>query len=1010
MLVGLVATGAGAEPEQYLYEVWQHEQGLPQISVLALVQDDDGYLWLGTLEGLVRFDGLGFTVFNRSNTPQLGSNVVTAVVPDRAGGLWIGTRRGLGRWQDGRLTDITPEDEPVVDVQLLFPDRRGRLWIGSHHGLHRLDGDRRITYTTRDGLAHDFVWAIQDDPEGNLWIGTQEGLSRLENGAFTSYTTRDGLAHDHVRALYEDRRGRLWIGTAEGIQRLEDGRFITCTPGAGPARPAVRLFYENQRGDLWIGTMSGLYRLTDGVFSFYNQETGLPGNRVRAILEDREGSLWIGTLFGGLCRLRDRKIAVVGAAEGLPSDMVWAIRQDRTGNVWVGTDRGLARIAPDGAITTYTTRDGLPHPDVWTLYEDRRGDLWVGTCALGLARLREGAFHAHTRGERSDGCVTCIHEDRAGDLWFGSAGAGLHRLVDGRLHTYTTPDLLSNNVRDLYEDPQGTLWIATDGGLSRHAGGSFSAFTQHDLGTGSIWSLHGDRAGTLWLGFRGDGLGRLRDGKWTRFCVRDGLFDDQVYRILEDSRGRLWMSSNRGIFTVPKQELDDFAAGRISGITSLSFGRTDGMRSNEANGRGHPAGWRTRDGKLWFPTIKGAAIVDADHLDRNAVPPGVVIEEVLVDKQPTDPDRPAVLAAGAKVFEFRYVALSLLAPERIRYRYRLEDFDDDWVDAGTHRLVHYTNLKPGNYRFRVIAANSDGVWNETGDSFEFYLRPAVYQTWYFYLACIVAAGLLGLGVHRYRIRRLVRHNQALHRMKMQLEAKNTELELKHGELEAKNTELERFTYTVSHDLKSPLFTVEGFLGMLEKDAAAGDRERMNADLRYIRDATTKMGRLLEELLELSRIGRIVNPPEEIALGELVREAVELVAGRVSERGVELVIAPEMPMVVADRPRLREVVQNLIENAVKFMGTQEQPRIEITASEEDRETVCHVRDNGIGIDPKYHEQVFGLFDKLDPHGEGTGIGLALVRRILEVHGGRIWVESEGRGRGSTFSFTIPREKG
>jgi len=1014
--LGLLATAAWASPEQYLYDVWQHGEGLPQISVFALAQDDDGYLWLGTLEGVVRFDGLGFTVFNRSNTPQLGSNIINAIAADRDGSLWIGTREGLARWQDGRFVDCTSAAGRVLNVQFLHRDHEGQLWIGSRDGLSRFDGTTLTTFTTRDGLSHNSVWAIQDDRQGHLWIGTQEGLNRLNNGVFTSYTTRDGLVHDRVRALYEDRRGRLWIGTAEGIQSLEEGRFITYTPPSGPAHPAVLLFYEDQRGDLWIGTTSGLYRLTRDVFTFYSKETGLPDNWVRAVLEDREGSLWIGTRLGGLCRLRERRITVLGSAEGLPSDVIWAIRQDRAGNVWIGTDSGLARIAPDGDVTTYTTRDGLPNNDVWALYEDRRGNLWVGTCGLGLARLREGTFRGYTEGGLRQSCVTCIHEDRAGDLWFGTVNAGLHRLVDDQLRSYTIAEgLPSNNVKSLYEDPHGALWIATDGGLTRYANGRFSTLPRQELGHDSVWSLDGDRAGTLWIGTRGHGLGRLRDGTWTHFSVRDGLFD-LVHRILEDSRGRLWMSSNRGIFTVRKQELDDFAAGRISGITSLSFGKTDGMRSNEANGRGDPAGWRTRDGKLWFPTIKGVAIVDADHIERNDVAPNIVIEEVLIDKQPIAPDRRAVLAPGTKVFEFRYVALSFLAPEKIRYRYMLENLDDGWEDAGTRRLAHYTNLAPGSYRFRVIAANSDGVWNLSGDSFEFYLRPAIYQTRYFYLACVAAVALVVLGAHRYRVRQLLRHNQELSRMKMQLEAKNTELELKHAELEAKNveveatnTELERFTYTVSHDLKSPLFTVEGFLGLLEKDAARGDRERMTTDMRHIRVATKRMGQLLDELLELSRIGRVINPPEEAPLDELAREAVALVSGRIAERGVEIVIAPEMPAVLGDRPRLLEVLQNLIENAVKFMGSQEDPRVEITAELRDGETVCHVRDNGIGIDPKYHEKIFGLFNKLDPQVEGTGIGLALVRRIIEVHDGRIGVESEGQGRGSTFWFTIPQKK-
>jgi signal transduction histidine kinase len=394
-------------------------------------------------------------------------------------------------------------------------------------------------------------------------------------------------------------------------------------------------------------------------------------------------------------------------------------------------------------------------------------------------------------------------------------------------------------------------------------------------------------------------------------------------------------------------------------------------------------------------------VVDPERLERNPVPPPVHVERVLADGLTLVGRElragPVTLPPGRGAFEFHYTALSLADPKKVRFKYRLVGYDEDWIDAGSRRSAYYTNMPPGSYHFRVIASNDDGVWNQVGDTVELRLRPAFYQSWIFYLACGVGGALLLRGLHHLRIHALVRRNQELREMQRQLEAKSAEME--------------RFTYAVSHDLKSPLVTVLGYLGFLEKDLAGGNPERTAADIERIRGAANKMRQLLDELLELSRIGGVVQSPEAVELAVVAREAVELNAGRIAERGVEVVVAPDLPVVTGDRRRLLQMLQNLVDNAVKFMGDQERPRIEIGSTgirdgKVGKEATCFVRDNGAGIDAEYHQRIFGVFNRLDPEIEGVGMGLALVGRIVEVHGGRIWVESEGPGRGSTFYFTLP----
>ncbi len=1015
----LLIAAAGASPGQalpggagpaYLHDLWQLEEGLPQITVWAIAQDTRGYLWLGTEEGLARFDGVRFEIFDRRTTPELPGNLIQALAADPEGGLWIGTHRGLARLADGRLTAYGSADGLVHEtIFALHLNRAGRLWIGTGGGLASFDGERFTSWAAESGLGQETVRALAEDRRGHLWIGTDGGLASFDGERFGTYTTRDGLLDDRVEAILEDGEGRLWIGSDAGLQMSPPPpggalgkRQLTIPPGVESlvGTPVWELL-EDRQGQLWIGTKAGLARLAGGQLVRYPAPAVLPDPHIAALWEDAEDSLWIGTRYGGLVRFRERLIAAFGTPEGLIHDLVWSIYQDRADNVWIATDGGLDRLAPDGSLTHTTTRDGLPSPDVGALYEDRHGNLWVGTFGDGLVRLRDGEVHVYTA---ADGfppvAARCFAEDPRGDLWIGTE-RGLVRFAGGELETFTTRDgLPDDDVRGLHVDGEGTLRIATYGGLSSyHPNGSPPIRRLAGPFPGRPKSLYGEDDGSLWIGTGDDGLVRFRDGTYDTFTEADGLYDQRIHQILDDRRGSLWLSSNRGIFRVDRGELEAFAAGRIPSITSVAYDESDGMRVRECNGSTQSAGARTRDGRLWFPTIRGVAIVDTEALGTPSPAPPVVIEEVLVDHRPIALGGRAEIGPGARELEFRYTALAFVKPHKVRFRYRLEGFDKGWVEAGSRRFVQYTNLRPGSYHFQVLARGGDGVWSEHGDTFELELRPAFHQTWPFYVLCAASLGLAVWGAHRLRVRALVHHTGELYRMKGELKAKN-------AEVEAKNAELERFTYTVSHDLKSPIFTIEGFLGLLVKDVEAGDRQRVVKDVGWIRGAVAKMRRLLEELLELSRIGRVVNPSEEVDLRVLAREAVAQVGGRIDELGVQVVVGPDLPTVVGDRTRLLEVFQNLIENAVKYMGEQRQPKIEIGAVRKGGETCCYVRDNGLGIDPRFLEKVFGLFEQLDPQIDGTGIGLALVQRIVEFHGGRIWAESEGPGQGSSFVFTLP----
>lgn len=481
----------------------------------------------------------------------------------------------------------------------------------------------------------------------------------------------------------------------------------------------------------------------------------------------------------GLERLREGRFLAYGRAEGLSADAATAVLEDRSGNLWIGTDHGVDRFAK-GVISSYSSRDGLAPGAVRAIHEDRAGAIWFGTSG-GLTRRAQGRFIDRSRaaGFAID-YVRAILEDRQGTLFVGTS-RGLVSLRGPSVRRYSTGDGLTRDaVYALLEDRRGDLWIGTfGGGLNRLSGGRFTALTTaQGLSNDFVLSLHEDREGSLWIGTLG-GLNRLRNGKLATFTVQHGLFDDVVYRILEDGDGNFWIGANKGIFRVRRRDLDEVADGRRASVASVAFGPSDGMRSAESNGAAQPAGWRTRDGRLWFSTSRGAVSVDPARPRGNLVIPPVLIEQVIADRRPRPPEREVAVPPGRGELELRYTALSFANPRRVMFRYRLEGFDHEWVEAGDRRVAYYTNIPPGRYRFRVVASNDEGLWNLDGDSVELALEPHAYETWYFYGACVMALTALTIGGYRLRIGRVRRREQELARLveerTRQLEELNREL-------------------------------------------------------------------------------------------------------------------------------------------------------------------------------------------------------------------------------------------
>lgn len=762
----------GGEP-QYIHRVWQAEDGLRSPVTRTITQSEDGYLWLATEEGLVRFDGARFTEFETKTVRETLSRWIVALIQTRDGSIWTSSSNGgLSRLKDGVLTRYTTADGLPTDVVLsLFEDSRGRLWIGSTGGLTRFENGAFHTYAPVDGWINQSVRCITEDREGNLWLGTPDGLNRMKDGKFTLYTKDDMLRDNSVMALHVDQDDHLWVGTAEGLTHLKkDGTFRHYTVNDGLAHDVIRAIHQDRQGVIWIGSHGGLQQIREGQIVrvtfrgwLSSALTSSIPDFVYSIYEDREGTLWVGTNVG-LNQINVQKFSVYSEDEGLPNDLTTAIYEDREGSIWVSTwGGGLTRLR-NGEMTTWTTSDGLASDHILGLHQDREGNLWIGTDGSGIHRFADEEFaHYLLEGDRPENTIRVIFEDSRGRLWAGG-NAGLTLFRDGAFQSSEALlGLKLDTVKVITEDARGVVWIGSADGLTRIEGETLRTFTAADgLSSTMVQMIYPDAGGVLWVATEGGGLNRFRPGEPVIvYSSTSGLFRERILHLLEDDAGFFWMSSGNGVFRVSKKELNDFALGLISFVSPISYGKSDGMRRAQCNGIAQPAGWKSRDRRLWFPTMSGAVVFDPTETRINEVPPPVVIERVLVDGEEVPLKENIRIPPGQGRLEVEFTALSFQVPEKVRFKFMLEGFDSEWQEGGTRRSAIYHNLPPGDFRFRVAASNNDGVWNSEGADFTFFLAPHFYQTYWFFALCALVLVSSGAGIYGLRVRQMHRRHQEL---------------------------------------------------------------------------------------------------------------------------------------------------------------------------------------------------------------------------------------------------------
>jgi signal transduction histidine kinase/CheY-like chemotaxis protein/ligand-binding sensor domain-containing protein len=1021
-LVSLLGVAWGLDPrkpiKQYLHTVWRSEDGLPQNTIQTLLRTKDGYLWIGTQEGLVRFNGLEFKVFNKATTEAFRHNDVRALYEDTDGVLWIGTfGGGLLRYKDGEFTNYSVQYGLTNNsISAILRDHNGSLWVGTTDGLNEFVGDKVLTFGRKNGLSDDEVNALAEDGQGRLVVATSAGLDLLVDGkpmgAYSPLFTNS----EEVKSLFRDRGGTLWMGTKNhGFDALTAGKLTHYGAAQGLPNAPIHTFYQDDQDTIWIGTEGGgLCRLVSGKFDCYSSKDGLSGDFVESIIQDQEGSLWAGTETGGLNRFKEGALTNYGSESGLQGSPRAIFEDDRDGSLWIGTSTGLFRMK-NGKVTSYFTNKGPANNYVYSLIQDRAGNIWVGTDDGGLNKFTGHAVKTYTRATGlADDWIPAVYEDRAGDIWAGTFYGGVSRLHNGKITNYTTKDGLdSNRIWSIQQDHQGNLWFGTDTGLNLFHDGKFTTVdlrdaSSQDLGMGAgVMVIYEDADHVFWIGTYGGGLKRFKDGKVSRTTMRQGLFDDTIWSILEDDLGNFWMSSNRGIFSVKKSDLNALAEGRVTHVVSQGYGVADGMESSECNGGSQYSGWKTRDGKLLFACLKSVVVVDPNNLPRNPLPPPVVIESVKINQQ-QNVQPGASIPAGAGELEFQFAALSYFAPKKVTFKCKLEGFEQDWSTPSTPGFMHYTNLPPGPYTFRVIAANNDGVWNETGASFSFYLKPRFYQTTWFYFLCGLILVLSPVGIYLLRMRQIRKREREL---TVLVGRRTQELQAAKELAEAATHAKSEFLANMSHEIRTPLNGVTGMLDLVDQGDLSADQKQL---LAMAQDSATSLMVVINDILDFSRIeaGKLAFDIREFDLTETVAEASRTMALRAHQKALELAyqIDPVIPQyLMGDADRIKQVLINLIGNAIKFTEKGE-VILRVTADEFMAGGVClrfAVSDTGIGIPVEKQKIIFQAFSQADASTTrkygGSGLGLAISSRIATLMGGKLWVDSKP-GKGSAFYFT------
>jgi len=1010
-----------AEPADYLVDGWDTENNLPSSTVTAIAQTPDGYLWVGTYNGLARFDGARFVTFDPVNTPALTQTRIEGLFLDASGTLWINTfRGGLTSYRDGVFRNEFP-DQPQFDLhntlvdsttnRVVFVMQFGEvLWrtasatnaawklveppAGTRPIFHCVDAAGTLWFLTRDGhilqftagafqelkddggLASSLIYTLVADAHGQVWAGAENEIARWNGTQFEAMTPTNGAADVEPLLLFPTKAGALWVLDGDRLRKMQDRAWVAeAAPWRGllgSASGRAMGMHEDRAGGVWFNHYgNGLFHIPpEGGYEHITTQNNLPGDRVGAWFQSSDGGVWAGVDHGGLARLRDRWFHVIGPAEGLPARTALSVSGDTNGTVWIGTAGGGLSRWSDGKISSYTVGSSASANFIFSIAPRAAGGAWLSASeGEDLFQLLDGRIQRVSWDVHG---IKSLLIDRQNRVWIGLKAGLAWWAGSDRQILATNGDNFLPAIRALAETPDGDVWAgADDGTIFRCTPEKLEAFHATDALAGQpIYALHSDVSGTLWAGtFRG-GLVRFNHGKFSRITAKQGLPADVISQILEDNHGRLWLGTHQGIYCVNKLALNACADGRLDSVDYVVYGRHDGLPALECSDGYQPACWRGPDGKLWFTTVRGVVWVNPDVVTARSASPPVLVEELNVDGEPvplTGGD--IIVPPGHTQFDFRFTALNYDAGDRARFRYRLEGFDSGWVDAETLRTAHYGHLPPRTYRFHVIACNNEGVWNNAGAVVKFTVEPYFYQTASFFIftGALVISGV-AFGVRRAATRK--------YRRKLALMEKQHAIERDRA----------RIAKDIHDDVGAGLTQIT-----LLTELARRDPSQTSASLDRISGSARKLTKAMDEIVWA------VDPQHDTVAG--LMDYISAFAEdylRVAEVRCRMDLPMELPATRVDAElrynlflALKEALNNIVKHA---KATEVWLRLRLAPGR----LTLEVEDNGQGLNAS------GNATGAERLSSGSGLG-NLEQRLAAV-GGRCEIHSAA-GQGTRVEMTV-----
>ena len=992
-----VSNAFAAKPSaEYAIETWRADNGQPQNTATAVIQTRPGYIWIGSYNGIAQFDGVRFKFFNSSNTKGLANSRVTALLEDSRGDIWIGHDTGeVSRYAEGNFLQIKLpaawNDPPIKDFA---EDEHGDVW-----GLNQLGEAVRL----KDGFIMRPPPLMGENPFVNprvirdaaqrTYVVRNGVVVRLTAAGYQPVDFGDPAMRPYYLGLAAAHDGQLWL-LGEGRVRKWNGTNWTTDIGVFPqADASVTAMRETSSGRLVVGTLQhGLFvHDPDSGWFQVNRGNGLPQDWICSLAEDRERNLWVGT-GGGLALLRERKVTMYSPPDEWQGRPVYSIMRAHDGGIWATTEGAGIYHLHGTNWSHYGESQGLANLFVWSVFEDSQNRIWAGSWGGGLFRLEQDRFVVQTNLIPLSDPVVALKEAPPGTLWIGT-GTGLVRFRSNVVERFAAlGGAAAGDVRVIEVGLDGEIWIGTQGaGLGLVKNGQFKSFqTKDGLVENFILSLCCETNGTLWIGTLDMGLCRYQDGQFRTIDIGHGLPANTIYHIEDDQLGNLWFNSPIGLYRISKAQLHACADGDLARLDVLAYGKAEGMATPAGTGGFTPSGFRAPDGRLWFSTARGIAVINPKAARPNPVRPPVWIEEILVDGQPAvinrdflpragrgqaSPNRSSVvLQPGRRQVDVQFTGLSFTSPERVQFKYRLEGLDPDWMDGGLRRRVTYSFLPPGEYTFHVIACNSDGLWSESGDALTIIMQPHFWQTWWFRTALIVASVAVIAGVFFLESRR------RLHRKLERI---------------ARERELERERSRIAQDIHDDLGASLTRIGMLSQSAAGDldDLPRATSSLNQIYDTASDLTRAMDEIVWA------VNPRHDTLdslTNYIARYAHDfLSAAQIRCRLDVPTRVPELTVRSEVRHNLFLAFKETLNNAVKHSGANE---VLVTFELRPAGLKLRVADNGAGFDPKAGRSLSG-------NRVISGYGIAGIHRRLEQIGGKVEINSTP-GLGTRVELFVP----